>query len=367
MPSAAPEPDLATLDPAALARFRRAFSRQHEALAQWSPDDRIGVAVSGGTDSLALLLLATAVLPGRVEAATVDHGLRPESASEANMVAEVCAKLGVPHQTLRGNWDSNPKEGLQAAARDYRYRELGAWCGRRRLRLLVTAHHADDQAETVLMRLSRGAGVRGLGSIRPARRLIGSTPVIDGRTGADRRRDPWSIFLLRPLLRFTKAELISIVEAVGLVPVDDPSNASDRFDRTRARRLLAETPWLEPARLAATASHLADADEALAWAANREFDRRVRNVEQDDVSAEFNEWLLDPADLPDEILRRVVDRTIRKVEDHAMCGYQGPDPSGPELTRFVARLQAGLTATMWHVLARPGASWRFSIAPPRRP
>lgn len=335
MPSAAPEPSL-TPNPPLVERFRTDLAR----LSPLGPDERLGVAVSGGPDSLALLLLAHAAFPGRVEAATVDHGLRMASAAEAAVVAGVCASLKVPHATLKSRWDHDTKEGLQAAARAYRYAELRGWCARNRLALLATAHHADDQAETVMMRLARGAGVGGLAGIRASRHLGALT-------------------LVRPLLRFTKAELVAIVASTGLDAADDPSNAEARFDRTHARRLLGETNWLDPARLAASASHLADADAALGWAARAERQRRVTHTDEN------AEWSFDHAELPDEILRRILSELI--VEYHAAGSHKGQEPRGPDLTRLIARLRAGQTATLGHVLVRPGPVWRINMAPARRP
>src|SRR5437764_4496837 len=130
-------------------------------------DARIGVAVSGGPDSLAWLWLAAAARPGRVEAATIDHGLRAEARDEAAMVADVCDRLGIRHATLTARWSELPETAIQERARNQRYRLLGYWAEERGLDVLATAHHAEDQAETVLMRLSRGSGVRGLAGIRP--------------------------------------------------------------------------------------------------------------------------------------------------------------------------------------------------------
>lgn len=339
LPSLIPAPD-----PAPLARFRAVLDQLHPI-----SDARLGVAVSGGPDSLALLLLAHAALPGRIEVATVDHGLRPESANEAAFVAAICARLGVPHTTLKGAWDSDATQGLQAAARAYRYRELADWCALRSLPRLATAHHADDQAETLLMRLARGSGIGGFSAIRAARPLNGAG-------------EAWPVTLVRPLLGFTKAELQDIVTAAELRSVADPSNVDPRYDRTRARRLLAETDWLRADRLAASASHLADAGQALQWAAEREGERRVRRIE---TAGRPPEWRLDPAGLPTELLRRIVLGVCAAIRDHAgepcLTG-----PSGPDLTRFIARLGAGDTATLGPVLARPGPPWRFTVAPPRR-
>ena len=132
-----------------------------------APEARLGVAVSGGPDSLALLLLAAAARPDRVEAATIDHRLRAESQDEAAMVARVCEKLGVRHAILAARWSELPETAIQERARKERYLLLGYWAEERGIDAIVTAHHAEDQAETILMRLARGAGVRGLAGIRP--------------------------------------------------------------------------------------------------------------------------------------------------------------------------------------------------------
>lgn len=297
---------------------------------------RIGLAVSGGPDSLALLLLARALMPDRIEAATFDHGLRPESAAEAEQVGALCRALGVPHSVLRGNGEEHPRGSLQALARGWRYAALGRWCGERGLGWLLTAHHADDQAETVLMRLARGSGTAGLAGIRPVRRA---------QAGA------WTYRIGRPLLGFSKAELADIVRSAGIEAADDPSNRSPRFDRTRARALLARTDWLDPRRLAATADHMREAEEALDWAARRLWDERAR--------PDRDAWLLDPAGLPEALRRRLCAMALARFGE-------APAYTGPELSRFVDRLAAGGHATLAGVKARGGETWRFAKAAPRR-
>ena len=156
----------------------------------------------------------------RIEAATVDHGLRPESADEARGVAALCARLGVAHRTLQ--WKgAKPVSRLQERAREARYRLLVDRAKAIGADALVTAHHADDQAETVLFRLLRGSGVAGL-------RGMDLTTARDGVT------------IARPLIGLKKRDLIAFAQARGAAFVDDPSNADPRFARTRLRALLAK-------------------------------------------------------------------------------------------------------------------------------
>ncbi|HNJ46834.1 MAG TPA: tRNA lysidine(34) synthetase TilS, partial [Novosphingobium sp.] len=155
--------------------------------ALWPGEGRLGLAVSGGPDSLALLLLAHAAMPERIAAATVDHGLRVEAADEAAMVARLCGELGVPHATLRVTVDEG---NVQSNARTARYAALADWMERDGLGALATAHHADDQAETLLMRLARGSGLDGLAAMPGVTHLAG-------------------VKLVRPLLGVPKARLLA--------------------------------------------------------------------------------------------------------------------------------------------------------------
>ena len=301
------------------------FSASLTALAghTFTADERLAVAVSGGPDSLALLLLAHQALGQRIVALTVDHGLRAEAAAEAAMVAAVCAARGIEHTVL--HWTgAKPASNLQAAAREARYALMRDWCAARQIGYLATAHHQDDIAETLLLRLARGAGLAGLSGPR-ARRELGN-----------------GVTLLRPLLDATHAQLSALVGAAGLDAVDDPANHAARFDRTAARALLATTPWLAAARLAATAQHLAQAEAALDWAANLAWDSRVT------ISA--SALSLDMASLPAEIARRVLLRALARLNPDA-------HPRGPDVERLMAALTTGKTATLAGVQARGGVRW----------
>jgi len=316
-------------DPAQVARF----AGDLRAPADEGP---LALAVSGGPDSLALLLLAAAARPGAVTAATVDHGLRPQSKAEAAFVAQVCAQLGVPHAILEAEVRDKPG-GLQAEARAARYAALGAWMAGQGIATLLTAHHADDQAETLLMRLQRGAGVGGLAGVRACGPLPGS----GGR-----------LAVCRPLLGWRRAELAGLVAAAGLSPVDDPSNANTDFERVRMRRRMADAPWLDVPALARSAAALAQADAALDAVAAGMLAERARAAGDARIA-------LDASGVPDELLRRLVLRCLRAVAPEAA-------PRGEQLTALLATLARGETATLAGVKCVGGGSWTFEPAPPRR-
>lgn len=294
--------------------------------------ERVGIAVSGGPDSLALLLLAATARPGRVEAATVDHRLRAGSAAEAEMVAGVCQRLGVPHATLNVEWDEQPTANLQARAREARYPLLAQWAAERGLAAVATAHHADDQAETLLMRLARGAGLSGLGGARRRRKMDG---------GAQ---------LIRPLLDWRRSELAEIVAAAGLFPVDDPTNRDPRHDRSRIRQMLETAEWADAERLAASASWLAEADEALDWALAPLIETRLKG--------DGAGLTIEPEGLPRELQRRLLLAAFDRLG--------AKRPRGPDLDRAQKSLAAGKTVTLSGLKLDPGPPWRLSKAPPHR-
>ncbi len=315
----------------AVERFRTSL----DAIA--ATDEGIGVAVSGGPDSLALLLLAAAARPGQVEAATVDHGLRPEGAAEAAMVAALCAKLGVPHHVLTVEWAEKPETGLQERARLKRYMLLGKWAQDRGLKTLVTAHHLDDQAETALMRLIRGSGVRGLAAMRRLSRAP------SGR-----------VQLARPLLGWRRSELEKLCADAGLAPAQDPSNTDQQFERVRIRAALAEADWIDPVAVATSARNLAEADAALGWATALVWRRAVKR--------DGEQLLFQVKGVPRELRRRVVSRAISRLASEGA----GAGLRGREVDRLLAELAAGRKATLRGVLCIGGAGlWRFAKAPAR--
>jgi tRNA(Ile)-lysidine synthase len=293
-------------------------------------DERLGIAVSGGPDSMALLDLARRGWPGRIEAATVDHGLRAESAAEAAMVARWCAAAGVPHAVLRPDPPLDPAAGnLQARARAARYALLEAWRAERALDWLLTAHQADDQIETLLMRLNRGAGLGGLAGIR-------------ARNGR----------VLRPLLGVRRAALQDWVDAHGIPHVADPSNHDARFDRAALRARIAGADWIDAGGFGRTAGALAGAEDALAWATER--------LIADHVHVEDGVATLGRADLPPELLRRLLLHMIAAVSADPR------PPRGDTVAQAIIQLCDGKRVSMGDCLAEGGGHWSVRRAPPRK-
>lgn len=275
-----------------------------------------------------MLLLAHAAMPGDVEAATVDHGLRPEGAEEAAMVAGICAGLGVAHATLRVAVASG---NLQGEARKARYAALEGWARERGLAAIATAHHADDQAETLLMRLNRASGVAGLAGVRARTNVPGG-----------------DLPLLRPLLGWRRAQLQAVGEVAGLAPAQDPSNRDRRFDRVRMRDALGGADWLDVTALTQSAANLADADEALHWAADREWEERVEDRGRG--------YLYRPRG-PRAIRLRVLAEAI---------GRLGGAPRGGAMVQLEEALTRGSAANCGGVVGRSTAEgWLLEPEPPR--
>jgi len=231
---------------------------------------------------------------------------------------------------------------LQARARALRYRLLIDWAAAAGAAALATAHQADDQAETFLMRAARGAGLSGLAGVRASRRIEGV-----------------GLLLVRPLLDWRRAELRAIVRRTGLPFVDDPANDDPRHDRTRFRRLLNEHEWLDTPHIAQAAGHLAEADTELRAIADWLWEARR-------VAGRGEGVRLDTAGLPRGLKRRLAQRAIGAMREAA--GIERPDWS-PEtnVEPLLDALDRGKAATQAGVMVRPvGEVWRFIVAPSRR-
>ena len=314
----------------------------------WPPEDRtgpLGLAVSGGADSLALLLLAHEALSGGIAVASVDHGLRAEAGGEVALVDRVCVERGIAFTPLRVTVRPGNR---QASARAARYRALAHWATEARLGAIATAHHADDQAETLLMRLVRGSGLSGLAGVRAASRLPGT-----------------DIALVRPLLTMRHAELEAVVAQAGIIPASDPSNTDPAFDRVRMRRHLADNEWLDADAIARSAGLLAESWHAIEWYAQIDWEEMVF---RDEPSVEGG--------VPTYRYYANVPRAVQVETVCRIVAELGGQVSRTQAGRAADRLWRGENASLGGVLAVAGIEpmqrlgldmrvWRFRAEPPR--
>ncbi|WP_291238431.1 tRNA lysidine(34) synthetase TilS [Gemmobacter sp.] len=311
------------------------------------------VAVSGGGDSMALLHLAhrlcresvypvtvspkapgesvypvtvcadlggqtvsPVTLPGlRLEAVTVDHALRPESAAEALGVAEFCAALGIPHSILRWSEGPKPQGNLMDQARHARAALMADWAKARGISHIFLGHTADDVAETFLMNLARSAGLEGLSGLRPRWSEGGVT---------------WA----RPLLSAPRESLRAYLRRQGVAWVDDPSNDNPRFARVRARQALKSLKPLgiSPEALAESARHLATARAALQAELAAHISAQVTEI--------AGSLTFTPADFPPEMLRLLLGQAILWMTGAAHT------PRADKISQAISRICAGESCTL---------------------
>ncbi|MBI1777224.1 MAG: tRNA lysidine(34) synthetase TilS [Proteobacteria bacterium] len=307
------------------------FARLMAGFGPWEKAPRLAVGVSGGADSMALVLLAhgwARERQGEVVALSLDHGLRAGSAGEAGRVAEWLGRRGIAQHTLA--WTGpKPKSGIQAAARAARRQLLGRWCEAGGILHLLMAHHRGDQAETLLIRREDASGPDGLAGM-----------------AAD-LATPWGR-LLRPLLTISKARLIATLTHLGQEWIEDPSNLNPAFARVRHRQALAERPGAE----------VALAREAIGYGQARvERERAVADLLARSVRVLPEGYLwLDPgtlASVPEDMARAALAQILRVV------GAPARRPRGKAVARLldallIERLGAGRTLGGCRVAPRSG-------------
>jgi tRNA(Ile)-lysidine synthase len=322
--------------------------------ADWANVPAIVLAVSGGPDSLALMVLAArwrrSLKRGpELIAVTIDHGLREASAREARDVKKRATELGLPHRTL--NWRGDkPAAGVPAAARAARYALLAKAARRSGATHIFTAHTRDDQAETVLMRLARGSGISGLAAMA-------------------RQSERDGLRLARPLLDIAKSRLIATLARAKIDFAVDPTNSDPRFMRPRLRALMAAfaDEGCDSRNLARLAARLRRANEAL--------EILVDSAERSLTPERGGEgWdAVGFAALPAEIRVRLLLRSIDRF------GHEGPAELGKvetllgDLDRAMAKTGANkaenrLKRTLAGALVTlAGGRLRIAPAPPRQP
>ncbi|XP_042001710.1 uncharacterized protein LOC121751062 [Salvia splendens] len=247
-----------------ISNYRLQFA-QKMAMAGLNPNHRIAIAVSGGPDSIALCVLTLDWKSGNSNAANkgrsrtidgllaivVDHGLRTESAEEADLVRGRVLDMGIKCEVASCKWlDGKPKLGhLQEAARDKRYEILQNICMEQRIGVLLIAHHADDQAELFILRLSRNSGVLGLAGMAFTLQRFSEFPDFNGKESKAH-----SMLMVRPLLEFSKEDMYNICRGGNQQWVEDPTNRSHLYARNRIRESLSNMSSLFKAELQATIS-----------------------------------------------------------------------------------------------------------------
>ncbi|WP_210340582.1 tRNA lysidine(34) synthetase TilS [Methylocystis sp. Sn-Cys] len=317
------------------------------AFALLAPYERLLLAVSGGPDSIALMLLC-AQWPERasheIAVATVDHGLRADARAEAEQVGEWARTLGFAHHLL--SWEGEkPQTRIQERARAARYALLADCAKTVSAGAIVTAHHADDQAETILFRLTRGSGVSGLAGMAPRSNTHGAP-------------------LLRPLLGFTKSELVEICENAGHRFFSDPSNANEAYTRARLRKLmpLLAEQGLDRTALLRLGERAARAEAALASCAAAAHERAL--TETAPALAGFDAGALTA--LPLDILQRLLAREIARLAPQAQLRLDRLERAADRLSRAL-REKAPLRLTIADLLIESdGNNVTLRPAPPRR-
>lgn len=313
-------------------------ARISASLAQLAPGP-LGLAVSGGGDSMAMVAAcaAMAAVQGwELHVATVNHGLREEAADEAAMVSGLCARLGLPHKTLVWNHTGPVDGNVMDAARRARYALLANWAAEGGISRVALAHTADDQAETVLMGLARASGPDGLCGLRP-------NWLQDGVT------------FVRPLLGITRDELRKYLRESELAWVDDPTNDNPAYERSRMRHTLPALAQigLTVEALAKVARNMALVQESLQKATAEAAVRTVAEV--------AGALVFDPQALSAEgaeIQRRLVGAAVQWISGSA------ERPRAQALARFCQAIIDRRPATLAGVVCKPkGAKmWLFREA-----
>ncbi len=310
-----------------------------------------GVAVSGGSDSMALLVLASeyaAALGIACFAVTLDHGLRPEAVSEARHVQRVCVELGIEHSILK--WKRTHDGPVsQDTARQARHALMATWAQRAGVKLLALGHTRDDRLETFLMRARQGSGWHGLAGLMPN----GCSPVWpEGRT----------LGLIRPLLAFGREELRDELRARGIAWIEDPSNEAIRFERVRMRRLLQRMDQRSLEKALRVMDGLMRMRGAVSVEASTLLARARIDKERD------------TAELPLVALEQVSDEAVKRVVEGLVmaAGGAGRAPRRDALDRLLQRiatgdpqLAGGVTLAGAKIRVRRGVVI-FAQAPPRR-
>ncbi|MGL1919599.1 MAG: tRNA lysidine(34) synthetase TilS [Hyphomicrobiales bacterium] len=260
----------------------------------------VAVAVSGGGDSMALLLALHSLTetpdkPLKIVALTVDHNLRENAKEEAKQVGIWCQNLGIEHQVLTWQFEQAPTTAIQEKARNARYQLMGDYCAGHGIQKLFVAHNLEDNAETMFMRLKRGAGLKGLSSIAEvSQRIVKASQTIQ---------------IIRPLLDIEREELRSYLRDHKQAWFDDVSNENEKFERVKIRNHLNNADIFTHKTLAKSAKRLAVADDAIEFYVERFWQENVKLLNRGIATLAYDLLL----DLPREIKLRILARLVWSI------------------------------------------------------
>ena len=282
---------------------------------------RLAVAVSGGADSVCLLHWAVKI-GLNVTALHVNHGLRDAADTETQYVVDLCKKLQIPYQVFYWT-DDKPTTGLEAAARDARYKFMTDWCLENNIDALMIAHQADDQIETFLMNLSRGSGVSGLSAMQPE----------SYRNG---------VKIVRPLLGIFRSELIKYCDENDIKYFDDEMNEDESYTRVKIRKnrhLMSDKLGISDSRILLAIENLSRARDAL----DSNIDSLVQSVLYDDYALFSDSFLFD---LPPDISLKFIGVLIQTI------GGNNYQPRLNSLVFALSKLKSDCKFTLGHCTLR---------------
>lgn len=269
------------------------FGKRLDALQNFTSETDIAVALSGGGDSMALTYLLSRWCSKngmKLHALTVNHGLREEAASEARQVADWVSEWGLTHKTLK--WTGpKPATKIQEEARAARYRLMSEYCRKHGIRYLFLAHHANDQAETILFRLAKGSGLDGLAGMSPM------------------QEHSSKLTLVRPLLDMSHDDLLQVCKKAKIDWVEDKSNVSDRYARIRLRQSAAilEAEGLSSKRIMTLGTRLDRARRALEQVTDLAWERCIIDKASKRIVLNYKDLL----GYPEEVILRIVMRGLQ--------------------------------------------------------
>lgn len=258
----------------------------------------MAVAVSGGGDSMALAILLAHWVKDKdikLHALTVDHGLRPESVTEAKTVAKILKPFGITHKILK--WEGvKPKTKIQEAARDARYELMSHYCLQKKIPYLCVAHHGQDQMETILFRMAKGTGLDGLVGMR-------SVNILDN-----------GLTLLRPLLPVSHQDLLETLKSRKIDWIEDPSNINNRYARVRIRNTIdvLENEGLSPERISSLSRRINHSLHLIDYLVDKEYKSLILYKDTERIEMNYISFL----DLPIEGKTRILKMVISEFQSH---------------------------------------------------